>query len=75
MTMTPEAKSQLSTTIRALRERLLEDLHTAVEGAYRMKLSRTQADLSEVPRTKRQRLEAWIDRSDGGAWSGARHYR
>jgi very-short-patch-repair endonuclease len=61
MTMTPEAKSQLSTTIRALRARLLDDLHAAVEGAYRMKLGRTQAGLSEVPRTKRQRLEEWID--------------
>ena len=30
MTMTPEAKSQLSTTIRGLRARLLDDLHHAV---------------------------------------------
>ncbi|MCC7070408.1 MAG: BREX-6 system adenine-specific DNA-methyltransferase PglX [Deltaproteobacteria bacterium] len=61
MTMTPEAKSQLSTTIRGLRARLLDDLHHAVEGAYRMSVRARDAGLSEVPRTKRKRLEEWID--------------
>ena len=61
MTMTPEAKSQLSTTIRALRARLLDDLHHAVEGAYRMSVKLKDAGLDEVRRTRRQRLEAWVD--------------
>lgn len=61
MTMTPEAKSQLSTTIRGLRARLLDDLHHAVEGAYRMSVRARDAGLAEVPRTKRRRFEEWID--------------
>ena len=36
MTMTAEAKGHLSTTVRALRERLLGDLHAATESVYRM---------------------------------------
>ena len=61
MTMTPEAKSQLSATIRGLRARLLEDLHHAVQGAYRMSVRARDTGLSEVPRTNRKRLEEWLD--------------
>ena len=61
MTMMPEAKSQLSATIRGLRARLLEDLHHAVEGAYRMSVRARDTGLPEVPRTNRKRLEEWID--------------
>jgi Eco57I restriction-modification methylase len=58
--LTPEAKSKLSNTIRALRERLLTDLHNAVDGAYQLSISLTQAGLSEEMRLKRQRLENWL---------------
>jgi len=67
MTMTPEAKSQLSTTVRGLRAFLLGEgdqpgaLHAAVESAYRMSVRARDADLAEVPRTRRKRLEEWID--------------
>lgn len=61
MTMTPEAKGHLSTTIRALRVRLLDDLHGAVEREYRMGVRARDAGLKEVQRIRRQRLEAWID--------------
>ena len=66
MTMTPEAKSQLSTTIRGLRRALLGDddasgaLFHATESAYQMGIPLSSATLSEVPRTRRQRLEQWI---------------
>lgn len=36
MTMTSDAKQQLSKTIRGLRDRLLDDLHGATDAAYRM---------------------------------------
>ena len=58
--MTPEAKRTLSNTIRALRTRLLEDLHAATEGAYRLSLPATDAKLNESARIRRQRLESWI---------------
>ncbi|MBI1948543.1 MAG: BREX-6 system adenine-specific DNA-methyltransferase PglX [Deltaproteobacteria bacterium] len=61
MTMTPEAKGALSTTIRGLRVFLLEKLHDAVEGAYRMSVRERESGLTEVPRRKRRRLEEWID--------------
>ncbi len=61
MPMTPEARRALSKTIRGLRTRLLEDLHAATEGAYRLSLKAKDAKLSEAKRTKRQRLEDWID--------------
>ncbi len=61
MTMTPDAKKALSTTIRGLRSRLLDDLHAAVEGAYRPSIRARDAGLSEASRVRRKRLEAWID--------------
>src|SRR5688572_6662157 len=58
--MTPEAKSALSTTIRALRARLLLDLHDATETAYRLAVRARDAGLDETARTRRARLEAWV---------------
>jgi hypothetical protein len=60
MPMTPEAKRELSTTIRALRTRLLDDLHAATEGAYRLSLQASDAKLGEAARIRRERLENWI---------------
>jgi hypothetical protein len=59
--LTPEAKSKLSSTIRSLRERLLTDLHNAVDSAYRLSVSLTKAGLAEEQYIKRQRLEQWLD--------------
>jgi len=53
----PEAKAKLSSTIRSLRDRLLTDMHNAIEGAYRLSLPLAKAGLAEEPRIKRQRLE------------------
>jgi len=58
--MTPEAKRALSGTIRALRTRLLGDLHAATEGAYRLSLKAKNAKLGEEARIRRERLESWI---------------
>ncbi|MCC6811537.1 MAG: BREX-6 system adenine-specific DNA-methyltransferase PglX [Deltaproteobacteria bacterium] len=75
MTMTSEAKSLLSSTIRGLRERLLSELHSSVEGTYRMSLRARDAGLMEAARAKRRRLEAWIEEQvrieAGGAKKGA----
>jgi hypothetical protein len=60
-TMTPEAKRQLSATIRGLRERLLTDLHAATDSAYRLAVRAQDAGLSEAARARRTRLEAWMD--------------
>ena len=60
MPMTPEAKSTLSSTIRSLRTRLLDDLHAATEGAYRLSLKAKDAKLGEAARIRRERLESWI---------------
>lgn len=60
--MTPEAKRALSTSIRGLRQRLLEDLHLATESAYRLSVKRIQdAGLDDAAYTKRKRLEDWLD--------------
>lgn len=59
--MTPEAKKRLSTTIRALRARLLEDLHNATESAYRLQVRAKDAGLDERATRKRARLQAWVD--------------
>ena len=62
MAMTPEAKKALSSTIRGLRQRLLEDLRLATESAYRLTVKRIQdAGLDQASTTKRQRLENWLD--------------
>ncbi len=61
MVMTPEAKGQLSKTIRALRTRLLEDFKSANESTYKYAIRRIdQAKLSEANATRRQRIEDWI---------------
>jgi hypothetical protein len=59
--LTPEAKQQLSKTIRELRARLLRDLHDAAESRYRLAVPKEKANLAEEPRKKRERLEAWLD--------------
>jgi hypothetical protein len=59
--MTPEAKKALSSTIRGLRQRLLEDLRLATESAYRLSVRAQDAGLDEAARTKRQRLDSWLD--------------
>ena len=60
MPMTSDAKSALSKTIRGLRTRLLDDLHSATEGFYRLSLDAKDAKLGEAARIKRERLESWI---------------
>ena len=60
MSMTSDAKSRLSDTIRKLRERLLTDLHAASESAYRLGLKREDADLNAAANARRHRLEEWI---------------
>jgi hypothetical protein len=59
--MTPEAKKALSSTIRGLRQRLLEDLRLATESAYRLSVRAQDAGLDEAAKTKRQRLDSWLD--------------
>ena len=60
MSMTPDAKKSLSATIRALRSRLLDDLHAATESAYRLSVRSQEAGLDEANRVRRARLDAWI---------------
>src|SRR5450759_4217457 len=60
MPMTSDAKRALSTTIRSLRVRLLEDLHAATETAYRLAVRSRDAGLDEAARTRRARLEGWV---------------
>jgi len=80
MTMTPEAKAQLGTTIRAIRQHLVglptqpDDgaLHAATETAYRLSVRTQDAGLDEAARVRRARLEAWIgeqQRADAGQGS------
>jgi hypothetical protein len=60
--MIPEAKKLLSSTVRALRARLLEDLHAAVETEYRLGVARGRdAGLGEAAQRRRARLEGWLD--------------
>ena len=69
MSMTPEAKRELSSTIRAIRARLLTDLHDATESAYRLAVHEREAGLSEAARAKRKRLDDWIkeqERAEAG---------
>src|SRR5689334_5739170 len=60
MPMTSDAKRALSTTIRSLRLRLLDDLHDATETAYRLSVRAQDAGLDASARTRRSRLEAWV---------------
>ncbi len=69
MSMTPEAKRELSSTIRAIRSRLLTDLHDATESAYRLSVHEREAGLFEAARAKRKRLDDWIkeqERAEAG---------
>jgi hypothetical protein len=61
MSMTPDAKNQLSKTIRALRATLLEDLRGEAERLYRLSIRIDEAELSQALRVKRQRMDAWLD--------------
>ncbi|USQ82557.1 BREX-6 system adenine-specific DNA-methyltransferase PglX [Streptomyces phaeoluteigriseus] len=58
--MTSDAKRALSSTIRSLRARLLENLHAATETAYRLSVHARDAGLDEAARARRNRLEAWV---------------
>ncbi len=60
MSMTSDAKHALSTSIRSLRARLLDDLHAATETAYRLSVRASDAGLDEAARARRGRLEAWV---------------
>ena len=73
MTMTSEAKRALSTTIRNLRQRLLDDLKDATESAYRLSVRARDAGLDEASKTKRKRLETWIDEQVRAQPAGATH--
>ena len=59
--MTSDAKRALSSTIRGLRQRLLDDLRIATESAYRLSVRAQDAGLDEAAKTKRQRLDSWLD--------------
>ena len=61
MTMTPDAKSELSKTIRKIRECLLIDLHDANERAFQLGLPIDKTKLNEEATIRRQRMEAWIN--------------
>ena len=78
--MTPEAKKALSSTIRGkqgitgggLRQRFLDDLRLATESAYRLSLRAQDAGLDEAARTKRQRLDSWLDQQLRAQAAGGR---
>jgi hypothetical protein len=61
MTMTPDAKRALATTIRGLRARLLADLRASTESAYRLSAKAHLAGLDDATRRRRERLEAWAE--------------
>ena len=61
MPMTSDAKQQLSKTIRRLRSMLLDDLLEETKATYLLTLTLKQADLNQAKRTRRLRLEAWLD--------------
>jgi len=73
MAMTPESKKGLSSTIRALRQRLLDDLRIATESAYRLSVRPQDAGLDEAARTKRKRLDSWLDEQVRAQPAGGRH--
>ena len=64
--MTPTAKKALSSTIRALRERLVTDLDAALERAYLLQIPLQTASLDARTKDARQRLEAWLSESPEG---------
>ena len=70
--MTPDAKKALSSTIRGLRQRLLDDLRIATESAYRLSVRAQDAGLDEAARTKRKRLDSWLDEQVRAQAAGGR---
>ena len=79
--MTPEAKKALSSTIRGqqssatnggLQQRLLDDLRIATESAYRLSVRAQDAGLDEAARTKRKRLDRWLDEQVRAQTAGGR---
>lgn len=58
--MTPAAKRALSSSIRALRKRLLRDLQDSTEALYRFALSPAEARLDRSTLDRRARLETWL---------------
>ncbi len=61
MGMTPEVKSKLSKTIRALQGQLPALLGDALEARYRLSVPVAKAALDEEGESKRARLQRWID--------------
>jgi hypothetical protein len=72
MAMTSDAKKALSSTIRGLRQRLLDDLKIATESAYRLSVRAQDAGLDEAARTKRKRLDSWLDEQVRAQAAGGR---
>ena len=60
MSMTSEAKSQLSKTIRALRTQLLADLQSSGESTYQFAVNISKAKLTAADQARRQRIEDWV---------------
>src|SRR4051794_38541226 len=60
MPMTPDAKRDLSTTIRSLRRSLLDDLHAATDAVYRLAVRARDAGLDDTAQKRRARLETWV---------------
>ena len=72
MSMTPDAKKALASTIQSLRARLLTELHDATESAYQLSIPRARdAALTEAGQAKRARLEVWIGEQVRGAVEAA----
>jgi len=59
--LSPTTKAQLSKTIRNLRDRLITDLHNAVESTYLMGIKLEQVQLDEERHCKRERLEKYLE--------------
>ena len=60
-TLTPEAKSTLSSTVRGLRTRLIHDLLQFADGEYQFSREASKANLDDARSRRRQKLDAWID--------------
>lgn len=76
MSMTPEAKSKLSTTIRALRTRLLTDLKSSAESTYQFASKIDRARLTAAQRIRRGRIDEWVDlevRTQAGRKNARKH--
>lgn len=54
------SKEALRKTVRALRERLIDELATAADGAYQLSVKLEKAKLPEAARVRRERLEGWL---------------